>query len=119
MINALLVGLGGAIGAMLRYGLGTLLGAHMFPYATLIINIAGSVLIGALWAGCAASEWFEQWGRFLLVTGLLGGFTTYSAFSLEVVALVQDARYAAAGTYVLVTLTGCLAGCWLGYRWLA
>ncbi len=119
MTNLLLVGLGGAAGAVLRYTIGLAVGVHLFPYATLIINIAGSMLIGAFWAGCSGHEWFEQWGRLLLVTGVLGGFTTFSAFSLEAIHLLQEGRVLMAFVYVLGTLVACLAGCWLGYRWLA
>ncbi len=119
MSNLLLVGLGGAAGAVLRYTVGLMVGVHLFPYGTLIINIAGSMLIGAFWAGCSGHEWFEQWGRLLLVTGVLGGFTTFSAFSLEVVHLLNAGRMLAASAYVVGTFVGCLAGCWLGYRWLA
>ncbi len=119
MSNLLLVALGGAVGATLRYTVGLAVGVHLFPYATLIINIAGSMLIGAFWAGCAGQEWFEQWGRLLLVTGVLGGFTTFSAFSLEAIHLLHDGRVLSAAAYVLGTLVACLVGCWLGYRWLA
>ncbi len=114
----LLVGVGGAAGAMLRFLVSVLIGSHLFPWATLIINIAGALAIGALWAACSGSDWFDSWGRLILVTGLLGGFTTYSAFSLETVNLLHEGRFSAAGVYVFGTLIGCLAACWFGYRWL-
>ena len=73
-------------------------------------------MIGALWGHAANAEWFAQWGRALLVSGLLGGFTTFSAFSLESLTLLQEGRLLAAGSYVIASVIGCLLAAWLGYR---
>lgn len=114
---ALWVALGGACGALARFGIATWFAdPGRFPWATLFINIAGSFAIGLLWGVCQQQAWFEQWGRYLLVTGLLGGFTTFSAFSLETVALIDAGRYLPAGAYVLSSVLVCVAAAWLGLR---
>ncbi len=117
-LNGLLVvAVGGATGAVLRYLLSALIGAHhLFPWATLAINIAGSFAIGLLWGAFGLTEWFQQWGRMLLVIGLLGGFTTFSAFSLETLNLLQGGRLMAACGYVIASLVGCLCAVYIGER---
>ncbi len=113
----LLVGAGGAAGAMLRFVLSAWIGVHhMFPWATLGINIAGSFAIGLLWGGWGHAEWFQQWGRLLLVVGVLGGFTTFSAFSMETLNLLQGGRLLAAAAYVAASLLACLAAVFAGER---
>ena len=69
MFSLFLVALGGAIGAVLRYTMGVLVGVHVFPWATLGINILGAFAIGLIWGAHAQSDWFMQWGRLLLVVG--------------------------------------------------
>ena len=111
------VGLGGALGAIARFAVSALIGAHhVFPWATLAINIAGSFAIGLVWGAYGATEWFQQWGRLFLVVGLLGGFTTFSAFSLETMNLLQGARYGLAGSYVIASVLACLAAVMAGER---
>lgn len=118
MTSALLwVGLGGAAGACARFLLSSwLFVPGQFPWPTLVINIAGSLGIGVLWGLSAQQPWFEDWGRYLLVVGLLGGFTTFSAFSLEVVGLIEGGRSAQALLYVLASTVICVAAAWLGQR---
>ena len=82
MNGLLAVAGGGALGAVLRYALTLLFPASLFPWAILGINIAGSFLIGLLMAWWAELEWFQSWGRLFLVVGILGGFTTFSAYTL-------------------------------------
>ena len=116
-VSLMAVALGGASGAVLRLLLSAAIGAHhLFPWATLAINIAGSFAIGLLWGGFGHTEWFQQWGRMLLVVGLLGGFTTFSAFSLETLNLLQGERFFFAVTYVLASMLGCLTSVFLGER---
>ena len=111
-MTVLAVALGGAIGAVLRYLVGL---AVIFPLGTLTVNVIGSLLIGLLWHGLTARE-LQHWLPFLM-TGVLGGFTTFSAFSLDTLRLVDDGRLAAAGGYVmasvLVSLAACAAGLWI------
>jgi len=115
----LLVFLGGGLGAGLRYGAallvagrGTGLGpeAAAFPWATLAVNLVGSFLIGVL-AGLLAGR---ETARLVLVTGLLGGFTTFSAFSLDTLTLLGSGRAGFALGYVAASVVGGLALAWLG-----
>jgi len=98
-----LVALGGGVGAACRYALSTALmraGSHGFPLGTFSVNLLGCFLIG-LWAGLATRHaWLNGDARLLLVTGVLGGFTTFSAFGLESLQLVRRAELWQAGVYV-------------------
>lgn len=110
--NFLLVTLGGGLGAAMRYGFSLLpLWSAGFPYATLAINIIGSFLIGL----CARWLPVEQESlRLFLMTGILGGFTTFSAFSLEALRLWVDGNRMEAGLYCLLSVGLCLVGVALG-----
>lgn len=101
------VALGGAIGAVLRYLTGL---AIAFPFGTLAVNVAGSFVIGVLWVLLADRG---PWSS-LLITGILGGFTTFSAFSLDTLRLVEAGRIPAAGLYVLASVALSLLACALG-----
>ena len=112
MPNLLLVMLGGALGAGLRYGVG--LGAVRalgsgFPWGTFLVNLAGGLAAGLLLGFLLArGEQGEPWRLFLGV-GLLGGFTTFSAFSAETVYMLQRGELAAAACYVLASVVGAIA----------
>lgn len=113
----LLVAIGGAAGALLRHALGLFAGSgYLFPWATLGINIAGSLAIGLAWGAWSEALWFQNWGRLLIVVGLLGGFTTFSAFSYETLMLIQNGRWLASVGYVLASVIVCLGATALGYR---
>jgi CrcB protein len=118
MLSATLwAAVGGAFGAMARLVIGTVLFAPgQFPWVTLAINIAGSFGIGLLWGLGHQQVWFDQWGRYLLVVGLLGGFTTFSAFSLETVGLIEGGRIGGALGYVFASVFGCVLAAWAGQR---
>lgn len=109
-MNFLLVGIGGMIGAVLRYGvslvvMGSSLALQRLPLATLIVNVVGSFILGLL-AGYLRSHGSMGSGVFLLLgTGVCGGFTTFSTFSLEVADMLRGGVTAAAG-YILVSLIG-------------
>ena len=115
------VALGGALGAVMRY-LMTLAVATApglgggFPWATLTVNLAGCLGIGLAWANWSHSSWFHDWGRAFVVVGVLGGFTTFSAFSLETLMLTDAGRWGAAAAYVVASVVGCLLAAWLGLR---
>ena len=117
MLNVGLVALGGALGASLRYLCGVAwvaqAGVARGPWATAAINVTGSLAMGLLigWlahraAGGAATDRL----RLLLATGVLGGFTTFSSFSLEAVLMLERRAYAAAGGYMLGSVVLGIAG---------
>jgi len=115
------VALGGAIGALLRYqtgrGLTHWLGAQAvtaFPWATLMVNVLGSLLMGVL-AGFLArhGQGGEQWRLFIGV-GVLGGFTTFSSFSLEMMMLIERGQPVQALTYVLISVLAGLSALYIG-----
>ncbi len=126
MIHLLLVALGGAIGASLRHLAGLaalrLLGPG-YPWGTLLVNVIGSLLMGLLIAwltrrtGGSSNEI-----RLFLATGILGGFTTFSAFSLDVASMLERGEMASATTYVLasvlVSIFALFIGLWFGRAFL-
>lgn len=113
------VAIGGAIGAVLRYQAGRAmtqwLGPQMvaaFPFATLLVNALGSLLMGLLagWLAQRAPSADGEQLRLLLGVGVLGGFTTFSAFSLEIVVLIERQQYLLAGLYAFLSLALGVAG---------
>ncbi len=116
--NLLWVGLGGFAGSVLRYGVGVGIaalaslreGGMRFPVATLAVNVAGSLLIGML------MRYAEQGSaqHLLSVVGFCGGFTTFSAFSLESVRLLRDGHTSTALLYIGASLVLCIGAAFLG-----
>lgn len=116
MQSAFLVMAGGAIGAVLRYWLGLFIRpgvAGGFPLATLSVNIAGGLAMGLL-AGWLARGGGNEPLRLLLGVGVLGGFTTFSAFSLETVTLIERGESVVAMGYVAASVAGAVAALWIG-----
>lgn len=113
MKNTLLVAVGGAAGSVLRYWLGGWVGtkAGAAVLGTLFVNVAGSFLIGLLDARMSASPWIRQ----LLMIGLMGGFTTFSAFSLQTFDLLHRGQWMLALANVAGSVILCLLGVWLGF----
>lgn len=117
MISTLtLVALGGAIGASLRYLFGVavmrVVGATQFPLAIIGVNVIGSVLMG-VFVVAAAQRGLTHLSP-LVMTGLLGGFTTFSAFSLETVGLVERGQFGLATAYVTLSVGCSVLGLMLG-----
>lgn len=115
----LLIGAGGFLGAVGRYLLGgavqRLGGATTaFPWGTLAVNVLGCLIIGALY-GIAEAREVGSGVRLFLATGVLGGFTTFSTFGLETVALAREGAPLRAGVNAVATLALCLAAVWLGH----
>jgi CrcB protein len=120
MQAALIVALGGAIGSVLRYETGALVlrqvGTSPFPWGTFTVNVAGCLIAGLL-AGLGEHFGFLTANvRLLLFTGFLGGFTTFSAFGVETIGLVERGDFALAGTYVLLSVACGLAALWLALK---
>ena len=119
-LQAVAVALGAAVGALLRWGAGLALNGLWagFPLGTLLVNGLGGLLIGVAMVWFARSP--HELLRLLLVTGLLGGFTTFSSFSAESLGLVQRGDWGLALLHSAAHLLGALACCALGFalgRW--
>lgn len=117
IVNALIVGCGGFIGALLRYVCSELLGmlsSGAFPIATFIINFVGSFLIGVMSVALPALFPANKQPLLFVSTGILGGFTTFSTFSLETFGLIEESRYAMAGLYAISSVVVCVLGVCVG-----
>ncbi len=112
----LLVGIGGMIGSMLRYLFSVLIKPQSFPYATLSVNILGSFLIGLIMGFVLKNEAVSQNWKLFLATGICGGFTTFSAFSLECIQLLDQQRYAATIGYIGLSIILGLAATFAGIQ---
>ncbi len=115
------VGLGGAIGAVLRYQVGKIMdapaAASSFPWATLTVNVLGSLVMGLLLGWLARGDPANVGAepvRLLLGVGVLGGFTTFSTFSLEMMVMVERGQPALAMFYATFSIVAGLAGLYLG-----
>jgi CrcB protein len=108
MLNAILsIAVGGAAGSVARYGVNVASGKMFgmdFPYGTLIVNVVGSFVIGALIAIFAQIWQPSENIRLFLVTGFLGGFTTFSSFSLDFANLWQRGDYVASAAYLSASI---------------
>ena len=111
----LMVAAGGACGALLRYAVQSA-AAGTLPWGTFLVNVAGCLGLGALLAAFSGSAWFEAVGRPFLVFGVLGAFTTFSAFSADTLVLYEDGRFGWALAYVLGTVALCLFAAFVGFR---
>ncbi len=106
MISSLLqAALGGAIGASLRF---LVSGGVAFPFGTLLVNVVGSFVMGLAFVFLAEHRGLERWIPFVMA-GMLGGFTTFSAFSLDALKLYEAGRIGAAAAYVLASVGVSLA----------
>ena len=112
----LAIALGGALGAVARYGIFLSLTPHpgKFPIATFAVNVCGCFLAGVLYVLITHAAISQAW-RPLLAVGFLGAFTTFSTFSLEAFLLWQNQFPGVAFSYVVATLLCCLFAVWLGY----
>ena len=119
MTTVLLVGAGGFIGSAMRYLVGVWFqsgsGNSWIPYGTLTVNVVGCFLIGLI-AGLAGTRQFLGEGtRALVIVGLLGGFTTFSAFGYETIAMVREDHMAAAAANVGLQVALGLTAVWIGF----
>lgn len=122
MINfapAVAVFFGGGIGALLRWTISLMVAVRSpstFPYSTLAVNILGAMLIGVLVELFALRFDATQTPRLFLVTGILGGFTTFSAFALESVLLLERGEYFNMATYIAASVLGTIGAVLLAMR---
>ena len=116
MKTILWIAAGGASGAVLRYALQTLAAPWSLPWGTFLVNAIGCLAIGVLIGCFSGAPWFENAGRAFLVAGLLGAFTTFSAFSADTLLLVQQGRIGWAAGYVATSVAVCIAAAFFGHR---
>jgi CrcB protein len=112
-----LVGAGGFLGANARYWLSALIQERVsgpFPWGTLLINVSGSLVMGIFMGLFIGKHWDANW-RLIVAVGILGGYTTFSAFSYESIHLLEGGRYMPALYYILGSVVLSLAAVWLGF----
>lgn len=118
MINVLLIFLGAGLGGVLRYWVSSAIYAFsskQFPYGTLIVNVSGSLLMGILFVLIMDRfNGFAPQLRSLLLIGLLGGYTTFSSFSIETVNLIENGQWLSASMNVLFSTILCIFAAWIG-----
>jgi fluoride exporter len=116
-MNALIVFLGGGLGAALRHGVNVAVARTFgtgFNYATLFENVSGSLVMGLLVGYFAFKSGLSQHWRLFLTTGVLGGYTTFSAFSLDTILLYERGELGLAALYVILSVALSVGGLWLG-----
>ncbi len=114
-MNVLLAAAGGALGAAGRYGISLLPWRGDFPLLTLCTNFLGALLIGFIVGMAGQGRLSPNWALFWK-TGVCGGFTTFSTFSLESLTLLEEKKWLLGGSYMALSLGLCLAGVALGRR---
>jgi CrcB protein len=120
-VTWILVGLGGALGSMARHGLNHVIHQRQlsstFPLGIFAINITGSVLIGVIGGLVVSGRWtLSHDARTFLIVGLLGGFTTFSSFSFDTLALMRDGHLGQAVWNVVGQVGLSLLGVWAGFK---
>ena len=114
------VALGGALGSVLRYKAGAVVlhqvGPTQFPYGTFSVNVAGCLIAGLLAGLGEHFNFLTADVRLFLFTGCLGGFTTFSAFGVETIGLVERGQWSVAATYVLLSVACGLAALWAALK---
>ncbi|WP_059170750.1 fluoride efflux transporter CrcB [Bacillus sp. FJAT-27445] len=116
-LTYLFVGLGGAIGSILRYYLSYLHAPEsVMPYGTLLVNLSGSFLLGWFTARFGTFKKLHPHLSAAFSTGLLGSYTTFSTFCLELVKLLETGHYFYTLAYLVISFAGGIVLAWLGYR---
>jgi CrcB protein len=117
--RVLIVGLGGFLGASVRYLLGGFVHRYYggtFPLGTFVVNVSGCLAMGVLAALVVDRPVLDPRLRLFAMVGLLGGFTTFSSFGYETLELVRQSSLRTATLNVVATMAGSLAGIWIGWR---
>ncbi|THB70482.1 MAG: fluoride efflux transporter CrcB [Gammaproteobacteria bacterium] len=111
------IGIGGAIGAILRYlvsgGVHTFMGKD-FPYGTLSVNVIGSFVVGVLFVIFATNDTIPELLKISVLVGMLGAFTTFSTFSLDTFKLIETAAFSKAGVNIAINVVASIAATWFG-----
>lgn len=115
MIKFFFIALGGAVGASGRYAISLFPLKSEFPFLTFTTNILGAFLIGLI-AGISEKRSLPANLILFLKTGVCGGFTTFSTFSLESYQLLENKSYLTGGLYMIFSVLCCLLGVWLGWK---
>ena len=116
-MSYLVVAVGGAVGAMLRYGLSGWVqsaSGFTFPFGTLAVNILGSLVLGAVMQLATDRFLFSPEARLFITTGFCGSLTTFSTFSYETLLLLEDQQWQAAAGNILLNVVVCLMAAYLG-----
>jgi len=117
LLKYVMIGIGGALGSIVRFSVGTYIGSRLgvrFPYGTLVINITGSFLIGVVLTVLGArADWSPYW-RYLVPIGFLGGYTTFSSFEYETLRTIQDGQIGLGLLYVAASVVVGFAAVWGG-----
>ncbi|MEA4896030.1 MAG: fluoride efflux transporter CrcB [Oscillospiraceae bacterium] len=114
MQKIIYVGLGGCIGAVVRYLVSSKISGAQIPLGTLFVNVLGGFLIGVIMEMCISTEFIPPNLRLFLTTGVLGGLTTFSTFSYETVRLFGEGKLKFAIINIFLNLLLCLGGVLLG-----
>ena len=117
MIGVVAIVIGGALGSLCRYFMSMniyLLLGKSFPYGTLAVNILGSIIIGSVYILAMEKITISEELRAGITVGFLGAFTTFSAFSIETMNLIESGEITKAGLNIILSVILCIVGCWLG-----
>lgn len=114
MSHLIIIAIAGAVGAICRYGLVTYIGGRLFPWGTMSVNVIGSCLMGMAYVYIVERGVIPQEFKPLVMTGFLGAFTTFSAFSLEAWQLIDRGEMLNALLYIIGTTVLCIAALVMG-----
>jgi fluoride exporter len=117
-LNLFLIAIGGALGSVARYTLSIVIlrvSGTLFPLGTFVVNVIGCLLFGAIAGAASQRVQLAPPMRLFLLTGLLGGFTTFSSYAFESVTLVRDGQFLWASMNIAGQVIAGLAGMWAGY----
>lgn len=117
MLKYLMVGIGGFVGAIARFWLGSYVGGKMgtrFPYGTFVINISGSFLIGFILTILTAKAHLSPNWRYLIPVGFIGAYTTFSTFEFETLRTIQDGQFLIASLNVVLSVMIGFIAVWVG-----